>query len=57
MGLCFVTAMMSYLNRNINVFLGLAYFNLHFLDFHLVGVIWIGRWAGERKERITEVTS
>ena len=26
-------------------------------DFHLVGVIWIGRWAGDRKERITEVTS
>ena len=25
--------------------------------FHLVGVIWIGRWAGERKERMTEVTS
>ena len=24
--------------------------------FHLVGVIWIGRWAGERKERISEVT-
>ena len=21
-----------------------------------VGVIWTGRWAGERKERITEVT-
>jgi len=27
------------------------------LGFHLVGVIWIGRWAGDRKERITEVTS
>ena len=26
------------------------------LDFHLVGVIWIGRWAGDRKERISEVT-
>ena len=24
--------------------------------FHLVGVIWTGRWAGERKERISEVT-
>ena len=23
---------------------------------HLVGVIWTGRWAGDRKERITEVT-
>ena len=23
----------------------------------LVGVIWIGRWAGERMERITEATS
>ena len=27
------------------------------LDFHLVGVIWIGRWAGDRKERVSEVTS
>ena len=26
------------------------------LGFHLVGVIWIGRWAGERKDRISEVT-
>ena len=26
------------------------------LGFHLVGVIWTGRWAGERKERISEVT-
>ena len=25
-------------------------------DFHLVGVIWTGRWVGERKERISEVT-
>ena len=24
--------------------------------FHLVGVICTGRWAGERKERISEVT-
>jgi len=26
------------------------------LGDHLVGVIWTGRWAGERKERISEVT-
>jgi len=35
-------------------------FHLFFIvccfDFHLVGVIWTGRWAGERKERISEVT-
>ena len=26
------------------------------MGFHLVGVILTGRWAGDRKERISEVT-
>jgi len=30
---------------------------LFFADCHLVGVIWTGRWEGERNDRITEVTS
>jgi len=36
---------------------GFALISYFFFGDHLVGVIWIGRWAGERKERITEVTS
>ena len=30
------------------------YIELQDRALHRVGVIWIGRWAGERKERITE---
>jgi len=32
-------------------------FSIFFVpSFHLAGVIYTGRWAGERKERISEVT-
>jgi len=35
----------------------LQFVHIFLFGFHLVGVIWIGRWAGDRKERITEDTS